>query len=739
MFDRSLLPEALFEFVVVADTHFMLDPGGRKVEFNSRRLQTPRVEAALRMIAALEADFVVHLGDLVQEFPEREAFGQAMDEAVAQLRRCGVQPRLVAGNHDVGDKPDPTMPTEPVTPDSLADYHERFGSSWYGFDRHGCHFAVLNSQILNTGLPDERAQRAWLENDLAEHASERLFLFLHLPPYLWDAEEPSLGHYDNLGEPARGWLLDLIRRYEVELLFAAHVHFAFFDRVGKTRYWVAGSTSFTRPGFCHLFDSAPPADHGRDDAEKLGFYLVRVRNDRSDVHFIRTAGIVSPSASPQSAPETPDHSECPPSGAGTAGHRPSEPDSQSSVLWVVRGTERDQMITRISGTVPRSPLGITLSRPLSGVTEIPVAWPSAIRQKVRNDYPLLSCLELGATAVRVPASDLADPLASRRLEILRDEGVQVTATSLWPTDWDVGAFIQRHAEQVDGWEFQLTGAARLTAEQIACLQENRPYLSSLHLSAVIPHETIAGKQHPRTRHGFLPGEVDELNRQLSEADVRIGGALCRIGGDRSPWDEIQAAAGARRYSHVEGIHCSLDVSTTDDRLVAELAADALFGMSLLPGSWLFVDPLVDFDRTMDVRHGLLDTLCNPRPAFHVLRCLNTVLAHAQESLPDDARASADGFEQSGWKVRVLQTAVWVACLLHPPYGKSGRIQALPRRVRELFSSAERVRTYHLGESSVTDGVLDEAALPTEPESVSPALAPMLLLGWKQNGGMRDEG
>ena len=28
---------------------------------------------------------------------------------------------------------------------------------------------------------------------------------------------------------------------------------------------------------------------------------------------------------------------------------------------------------------------------------------------------------------------------------------------------------------------------------------------------------------------------------------------------------------------------------------------------------------------MDVSHGLLDTLCNPRPAFHALRCLNTIL------------------------------------------------------------------------------------------------------------------
>ena len=54
MFDRTLLPEAMFEFVVVADTHYMLDLGDRRVEFRSRRLQTTRADVALRMIAAID-------------------------------------------------------------------------------------------------------------------------------------------------------------------------------------------------------------------------------------------------------------------------------------------------------------------------------------------------------------------------------------------------------------------------------------------------------------------------------------------------------------------------------------------------------------------------------------------------------------------------------------------------------------------------------------------------------------
>ena len=47
MFDRSMMAPAEFEFVVLADTHYMLDPGGRALEFESRRKQTARADAAL--------------------------------------------------------------------------------------------------------------------------------------------------------------------------------------------------------------------------------------------------------------------------------------------------------------------------------------------------------------------------------------------------------------------------------------------------------------------------------------------------------------------------------------------------------------------------------------------------------------------------------------------------------------------------------------------------------------------
>ena len=43
------------------------------------------------------------------------------------------------------------------------------------------------------------------------------------------------------------------------------------------------------------------------------------------------------------------------------------------------------------------------------------------------------------------------------------------------------------------------------------------------------------------------------------------------------------------------------------------------------GSRIYFEPLSDLDRTMDVTHGLLDTLCNPRLASYTLQSLNTVM------------------------------------------------------------------------------------------------------------------
>lgn len=586
MFDRTALPPASLEFVVIADTHYFLPPAdGQQVEFASRLRQAARAERALRLAASLGTAFVVHLGDVVQAVPESPDFARAVARAHAQLAECGIRPYHVAGNQDIGDKPDPTMPQDWVTAASLAAFHRQFGPSWYSFPAGDRHCIVLNSQIMNSTLPEAEEQRAWVEAELSAKDGRPIILFTHLPLYLHDANEPYLGHYDNLGEPARHWLLGLIRRYPVELVLTGHSHWAFFDRIGQARYYVTPSTSHTRPGFSELFSSAPPPEQGRDDTDKLGFSLVRLQADGPRVHFLRTAGETRPL----------DRSE------GAA------------------------IITRLARDLPASRLGVTLTQPLATIAEVPLAWPSAIRQRVRNDYPLLSCTELGVRYLRVPEHDFRDPVQRRRLALLRDEGVALWGCALWSGAAEWRAMLAECRDLLDGIELQLPGTRWPSGDVLEavgrCRAEDHLPVA---LAPVLPGEPVPGKQLRRTRLGYRPDELGELDRRLAVAGVALDRALCRLLPDRDPFAQMQDGR-ALALGAIGALDWVLDPATIDPAVQLRRLALALFALATIPSARLAVEPLLDLDRTMDVCLGLLDRRCNPHPAFHALRTLNTLI------------------------------------------------------------------------------------------------------------------
>lgn len=585
-FSRTYLPEADFEFALFGDTHYMVD-GADEVEFDSRRRQSARTRYVLEQVDALDPDFAIHLGDVVQEFPGSVDFEPAVEKANEQLERLDCDLYHVAGNHDVGDKPDPTMPTEWVTAGSLQSYHERYGPSWYSWDHGGVHFVVLNSQIMNSSLDAAAEQREWLEEDLRRTADEPVFVFLHLPPFLHDPDEPSLGHYDNIDQPARNWLLELANEYRVTHLFAGHSHFRFHNRVGDVQHHVAASPSFTRPGFGELFSSCPPPERGRDDRDKLGFFLIRVDDGEPSIHFIRTAG--------ETAEELPD--------------------------------DRSKLLTRPSDRLSGSRLGVSLIHPLTETTEVPETFPSTIRQRVHNDYPLLGCIELGIGFVRTPLRDQDSDLNRRKLRSLRRRGMTVVGTTLSSDVLESPAVEVAGRGNLDEIELRVADGPWPTSdtiEQLAAYQETGD--RSLGLSTVVPGRTVAGKQHSRLRSGYLRSELTELNSRLAKHDCSVDRVLCRVSGDEDPWTAMCTDFDADvipRIGSVDWLVASTDVE-------ADRATDR-FGRAMLasasqPGSRLYLEPLRSLDRTMDTPAGLLDRRCNPIPAFTAVRCLNTALS-----------------------------------------------------------------------------------------------------------------
>ena len=567
MFDRSFLPPVDTEFVVIADTHYMIDPGDRPLEFESRRKQTHRSRAAMEAVHALGADEVIHMGDLVQEYPETPDYPQALDEALKQIDGIGLRLRHCAGNHDVGDKPDPSMPTHPVTPKGLAHYSDRVGKSFYSFDSGTYHFVVLNSQLLNTALPEAEEQVAWLENDLKASSGRRIALFLHLPPYLLNADDPAFGNYDVIADPARSWLLDLIGNHRIELVVAAHVHFAFFDRMGESDYYIMPSPAFTRPGFSHLFNSPPPPEHGRDDTPKLAFYLFRSGEDFLDLHVVRTSG---------------------------------------NTEW---GTG-SRVLTRTARSLPTARLGMTLTHTPTPTGQVPLAYPSIVRQTVRNDYPILTCQEMGLKHVRVPVSDLLDETQNGRLQILRSRGVNVTAMAGVRNSDELAEIQNEIGDRADSVELQI---AKADLGQIGPPSSSLP----LAIAQVDPSEKVTGKQHLRTRVGFRIADAS-YSHPFDRTVVSV-----------AAWESPMELGVLASAPPTKPIDISLDLVDDDSDNVLRVAQASLL-TACIQGARLFCQPYLDLDRTMDVANGFLDGLCNPREVVNVYRLLNTILFHADE-------------------------------------------------------------------------------------------------------------
>jgi hypothetical protein len=318
----------------------------------------------------------------------------------------------------------------------------------------------------------------------------------------------------------------------------------------------------------------------------------------------------------------------------------------------------DRLVPRLSADLPGSPLGITLRHPLAPAAQVPVAWPSVVRQPVRNDYPFLSSLDLGVRHLRVPAADLDDPLQRRRLALLRAEGVALTAGWLWADDADLPALVGPHREEIDAVELRLPGALHPSAAGVAAIARCHRQLGlPITLSPIVARARVAGKQLPRARLTYDLAELDGLDEALA-AGARVDRVLCGVAGDARPWDVIAAAGAAPPRHAIGGVDWVVELTGDDDDAQVARVAEALFAVSLLGGGPVFFEPLIDLDRTMDSMHGLLDRRCNPRPAYHAARCLNTILFATPEprrpgrclSLPGGRAMEAVGARRVDWLV-----------------------------------------------------------------------------------------
>lgn len=588
---------ARFRFAVIADTHVNPSEQDLISPFESHRLTNERLRHTVRVLNSLQPDLVVHVGDMVHPVPEAVTYPQAVARFREAMSGLKAPLKVVPGNHDIGDKQADFVPAGSIQPGYIDLYREHFGDDFHAFDAGGCRFVVINTSLINSGLPQEQQQATWLERELSAHAGRRLFLCIHYPPFIAEASEP--GHYDNIDEPGRGWLMEVIRNHRVTAVFTGHVHNFFFNRIGETPVFSMPSTAFVRGDYSELFAVGQPASHenGRNDTSKLAVLVIDVHEDRIVPQFIRTLD------------------------GGDAG---------------AQRAQRDWPLLPPAAGSPAA-LGIDLRYSWSELHEIPYSsMLDEFRRKLaRNDYPILALWEMGIGKLRVPIDDLCREQPCDRMLAMAAQGSRFTVFCFgWP-DALTMAHIARHramlhaVEVVVKWPLPPDLSQRLgvlASEAGVPVHLSRFWSASGH--------SRDGKQIKLlVDHGFA-GASDETAGELVQAvgPGAVQGLVFRIPRSVSPrqgiLDAVQRTApwGVRAQVHVRLADDSPAVGHPDVHETELRVLEAAFCAQALPQADVFIDTLSDVDRGYFPRAGLVDRRFNPRSAGHALRNLHGVLS-----------------------------------------------------------------------------------------------------------------
>ena len=580
----------VFKYAIIADTHIRT-PDESSSPWKTNLLTNDRARWVAQAINNQNPDLVIHLGDIVHPVPHLPSHRPASDVAQEIMTGLSSPYYFVPGNHDVGDKNNPTVPAHIVNDDYIEYFHRRYGPTYQSFDHRGIHFVIINSSVINSGLQEETLQGGWLERDLEDHRGDRVHLFSHYPPYLHLPNEPS--NYDNLDQPGRRWLLNLVEEYRVEALFAGHVHQFFYKRHFETDIYNLLSTSNLRQDYSNMFRVEPAEEYGRNDAAKLGYCMVNVYPNFCVAQIRRSFG------------------------------------------RTLKERETLQKEAEIETAYPSeglsSPLGVQLRYPLAEVTELPNMGPldEFVRKKARDDYTVLALWETGIRTIRLPLTDLADDATRQRLQELHRIGARYGFFTVNPPDL---ALIDEHRNLIDFLEVILPWEnAREILSDAARLREssNLPvYLSNIESSI---HRVQTGQTFSHyISSGFHIDDTSKLEPVLSMRGA-VDGFAFEVGQYEPPLSTIKRIneyATSRGFKALIGVRLAPENPAEylqDDNQVANRVAEAAIAGYAYPGAKILLDTFMDHDRGYFPRAGLYDRRLNPRRAAFVLRHLSSAI------------------------------------------------------------------------------------------------------------------
>ena len=620
----SVTGDILYSFGVITDTHLNQSDTDCNSPFAVNLLANERMRYVIDDLNTRSLSHVIHLGDIVHPVP---SMGELYSDSAARFHEQVAELKhplhIIPGNHDVGDKPIKWGPAGTVRESFLDAWTTYFGAHYFANIYHDALYVGINAQLFGSGLSMEQEQTDWLHQTLQQHGDKRIFIFTHYPPFLHNEDEVE--HYDNLGAVGRSKLLALIEEYQIEALFAGHVHHFWYNNYADCHCYLLPSTTFTRQDYAEMFHVGPAAEHGRNDADKLGYFIVHVYANGHTVEMVRCHGRgITTEAKGRPAPKR------------------LQPVNPFTNKYPVMGFDlRHDWCEQVQ--IPAT----------GGLDEFSRKW-------VRNDYGLLALWEMGAKQLRIPIADVVDLQRRHRVEELVKLGFAFTIYSFDKPEANVLALIKANSHLIAGWEIAMKpDELSMLDEELfsVCKKLNIPlYFSPLRKKSEI---VSMGKQYYHViNHGYTIHDSDILPTLHALNIVsNFDGITLRC----SVSDEIDAVMlWASDIQEKSGLHTSIHFRLTSDDPSAHPRDDQVICDRMAEMMWrcwsnndehsphVFCDSLIDNDRGYFPRKGILDRLYNPSAGFYIVKNLHSVFNHMGR--PETCHIHCDPMSQRTYEV-----------------------------------------------------------------------------------------
>jgi serine/threonine-protein phosphatase CPPED1 len=206
-----------FFFIQVTDPQF-----GFFDSNNGFAKETELFEKAVDAINRLNPDFVVITGDLVNNLEDKNQ--------INEFKRitAKINPKIPVyyspGNHNIGQSP---------VQQDVDSFVSEYGHDRFSFRHNNILFIGLNSVLIKANSPLlEQQQFKWLKKKLmkGKNANHRI-LFCHYPFFISNPGEAET--YSNISPETRIRYLNLFKEYNVDAIFAGHLHNNGFAKSGN--------------------------------------------------------------------------------------------------------------------------------------------------------------------------------------------------------------------------------------------------------------------------------------------------------------------------------------------------------------------------------------------------------------------------------------------------------------------------------------------------------------------------